>query len=235
MTRMRRLALLIVIAPFFAFEAAAAGPKGAPPKSSPGAKAPSIVPVTAAKMALIPPATKEHKAAAARLAGIEIEPGDLREPVRLSVRQPWVDSYTSIYFVNPVSVIPRERNGIAALKPTVSSIAGISIDVMGAVWGGDLVEVTPGAPVISAVGVVFRASANRQYVVSCTYEGSGSFRADLSTRHTKPADDTEIHADARYGQVVAFVRDAPTIRDVTVQFTSDAQWSSSACEITPVG
>lgn len=223
----RRLVLLLATAPLLtALTVSAAGPKvTTAPKST---SSPIKVPATAAKMALIPPVTKEHKVAAARSGGIELDPGDIREPIRMSVRQPWADAYTSMYFHLAESVIPRERNGIAKLLPRGPGVPLIQGNIFN-------LEVTTAPTASSGVGVAFRASANQHYVVTCTFEGEGIFRADLITPDTKPEDDTKIPVAPHLGQLVTFIRKASTMRELAVQFSSDKAWSTSACEITPFG
>lgn len=232
---LRRIFLALALVPFVAGGvAAAAGPKPGAPKTAPPASAPKIQAMTAAKMALIAPATKEFKAATARAGGFEIDPGDLKTPVRVTVRQPWADAYTSLAFVRPTAVMPRGGDGIASMGPSLPP-AVPSIDLLG-FMRGEFTSSTPTDGSLSAMGVVFRASAGRKYVVTCTFEGEGAFGASIIEASNAPDATSEV-AGARTGNghVGTLVLDAPRMRDLTVQFTSTAAWTSSACEITPVG
>jgi hypothetical protein len=235
----RRAALVLALAPFVAAgAAAAAAPKASVPKSAPSTspKTPKLEPVTAAKMALVPPATKEFKAATARAAGIEIDPGDLKAPVRMTVRQPSADAFTALAFVEPEAVSARGGDGIARMGVSVPLTTIPYIDGL-AIMRGDFRPSSVTLPAVtSSMGVVFRASADRVYVVTCAIEGDGRFDASiLEASNATDATKTLGQAQKENGHVGTVVLAAPRLRDLTVQFTSDAQWSSSACEITPVG
>jgi len=225
------LALPLAAAATLAMSAAdvSAAPKPAAKKASPTKKKPAklaITPALADKLKRIGPTSAMKKTQLLRKAGIAIDPGELKAPTRLSVRQPWIDATTALAFLQPQAVVPRDGEGLVFFPAGMMVPTGI--DILGLLQGEDGIT---GALPTNALAVQFRAAANTHYIVDCKYSDGGDFATAISIGTAM----TSGTPDAGDGHVIQFVRAATSRRDIVVHFLSDAPWVGSSCEITPVG
>ena len=206
--------------------AVSAAPKTAAKKASPTKKKLAITPALVDKLKRIGPTSATKKTQLLKKAGIAIDPGELKAPTRLSVRQPWIDATTALAFLQPQAVVPRDGEGLVFFPAGMMVPTGI--DILGLLQGEGGIT---GALPTNALAVQFRAAADTHYIVDCKYSDGGEFATAISIGTAM----TSGTPDAGDGHVIQFVRAATSRRDIVVHFLSDAPWVGSSCEITPVG